>query len=80
MFSLGALIFFAFKIFRKVVSVQKIHFFIVRRYKSLKPYVFFLMKKCCFCNLIEAKFICAKRCTLKNYKCFETDFGEDFTR
>ena len=41
MFSLGALIFFAFKIFRKVVSVQKIHFFIVSRYKSLKPYVFF---------------------------------------
>ena len=45
MFSLGALIFFAFKIFRKVVSVQKIHFFIVRRYKSLKPYVFFFNEK-----------------------------------
>ena len=48
MFSLGALIFFAFKIFRKVVSVQKIHFFIVRRYKSLKPYVFFFNEKVLF--------------------------------
>ena len=24
--------------------------------------------------------ICAKRASLKNYSCFETDFWEDFTR
>ena len=63
----------------KVASVQRIHFFIVSRYESLKPYVFF-NENVLFCNLIEAKFICAKRSSLKNYSCLETDLGEDFTR
>ena len=36
------------KIFREVVFAQEIHFFIVSRYKSLKPY-FFLNENWLFC-------------------------------
>ena len=35
--------------------MQKIHFFFVSRYRSLKPYVFF-NENLLFCNLIEAFF------------------------
>ena len=41
---------FAFKILRQVIFVQKIHFFIVSRYDSLKHYVF--LKICFFENLL----------------------------